>query len=66
MDKTAHTIQDQVEFHEGDEVVLARGSYRGTPGIFLRVRADARWADITERSGTVRAHPLEWLAAKVN
>ena len=48
-------------FKEGDEVVLVRGGNVGTPGIFLRLRADARWADITERSGMVKMHPLEWL-----
>lgn len=52
----------QPVFSEGDEVVLAQGTYTGTPGIFLRSRADAKWADITERSGLVRSHPLEWLA----
>ena len=49
-------------FIEGEEVVLAKGTYTGTPGVFLRHRQDAKWADITERNGTVRSHPLEWLA----
>ena len=49
-------------FHEGDEVVLAEGTYQGTPGVFLRLRADANWADITERNGTIRSHPVVWLA----
>ncbi len=49
-------------FREGDEVVLADGTYPGTPGVFLRLREDANWADITERSGRVRSHPVEWLA----
>jgi hypothetical protein len=49
-------------FSEGDEVVLAQGTYTGTPGVFLRSRADVKWADIIERSGIVRSHPLEWLA----
>jgi len=49
-------------FHEGDEVVLAHGSYRGTPGVFLRLRCDVNWADITERNGEVRTHPVVWLA----
>jgi hypothetical protein len=49
-------------FFQGDEVVLARGTYTGTPGVFLRSRADIKWANITERDGTVRSHPLEWLA----
>jgi hypothetical protein len=49
-------------FREGDEVVLAAGSYQGTPGIFLRLRDDVNWADITEPDGTIRSHPLAWLA----
>jgi hypothetical protein len=49
-------------FHEGDEVVLAEGTYQGTPGVFLRLKADANWADITERNGTIRSHPVAWLA----
>jgi len=50
------------DFHEGDEVVLANGTYQGTPGVFLRLREDAKWADITERNGSIRSHPVEWLA----
>jgi hypothetical protein len=49
-------------FREGDEVVLAEGTYEGTPGIFLRLRQDVNWADITERNGEVRSHPVIWLA----
>jgi hypothetical protein len=49
-------------FHEGDEVVLAEGTYQGTPGVFLRAGADPKWAEITERNGKVRSHPLVWLA----
>jgi hypothetical protein len=49
-------------FTEGDEVVLAHGSNWGTPGIFLRLRADTRWADIRERNGIEKMHPVEWLA----
>ncbi len=49
-------------FHEGDQVVLARGSHQGSLGVFLRLREDPRWADITERNGSVRSHPVEWLA----
>lgn len=49
-------------FREGDEVVLANGTYQGTPGVFLRLREDANWADITERDGNVRSHPVTWLA----
>ncbi len=49
-------------FHEGDAVVLANGTYQGTPGVFLRLKEDIKWADITERDGTIRSHPVEWLA----
>jgi hypothetical protein len=48
-------------FAKGDEVVIVKGTYTGTPGVFLQFRADIKWADITERNGTVRSHPLEWL-----
>ena len=52
-------------FREGDEVMLAEGSYQGTPGVFLRLRADVKWADIRERDGSVRSHPITWLAHSV-
>ncbi len=58
-------MNTQPEFHEGDSVVLAEGSYQGTPGIFLRLREDPKWADITERDGSVRSHPMAWLAHAV-
>jgi hypothetical protein len=50
------------KFREGDEVVLAHGTYQGTLGIFRRVKDDGNWADITERNGDVRSHPVIWLA----
>ena len=49
-------------FREGEEVVLALGSHQGTLGIFLRLRGDPNWADIRERNGDVRSHPVVWLA----
>jgi hypothetical protein len=52
-------------FREGDEVVLAEGTYQGTPGVFLRLRPDIKWADITERGGRIRSHPVAWLAHSV-
>jgi len=60
-------VQSQLEpthpaFREGDEVVLAEGTYQGTIGIFLHVREDVNWADIAERNGSVRSHPVAWLA----
>jgi hypothetical protein len=52
-------------FREGDEVVLAEGSHQGTPGVFLRLRPDPNWADIRERNGAIRSHPIVWLAHAV-
>jgi len=49
-------------FREGDDVVLAQGTYPGTLGVFLRLKEDVNWADITERNGDVRSHPVIWLA----
>lgn len=49
-------------FREGDEVVLAEGSYQGTPGVFLHLNEDVKWADIKERNGNIRSHPVSWLA----
>jgi len=50
------------EFRQGDEVVLAKGTYQGTVGVFRRLREDVNWADITESNGTIRSHPVAWLA----
>jgi hypothetical protein len=52
----------QETFRKGDEVVLAQGTYQGTPGVFLGLKEDAKWADITERDGSIRSHPVTWLA----
>jgi hypothetical protein len=49
------------EFRAGDNVVLAEGTYQGTPGVFLKLREDVNWADIKELNGAVRSHPLRWL-----
>lgn len=46
----------------GDEVVLVNGSYQGTEGVFFRFKEDSQWADITERDGKIRSHPVVWLA----
>jgi hypothetical protein len=48
-------------FREGDEVVLAKGSYQGTLGIFLHLKEDTNWAEIRERNGAIRSHPVIWL-----
>jgi len=49
-------------FKEGDEVVLASGSNQGTAGVFVCLKTDTNWADIKERNGKIRSHPMEWLA----
>jgi hypothetical protein len=49
-------------FYEGDEVVLAEGTYQGTLGVFLHLTKDPNWADISERNGSIRQHPMVWLA----
>ena len=46
-------------FGEGDEVELVQGTYPGTLGVFLRLKEDANWADITEPNGEVRSHPVK-------
>ena len=49
-------------FHSGDRIYLAKGSYEGTTGIFLQLKADPKWADIREPNDSIRAHPVEWMA----
>ena len=49
-------------FREGDEVMLAEGTHQGTLGVFVRLRKDVNWADIKERNGSIRSHPVAWLA----
>jgi len=49
-------------FHQGDAVYLARGPYQGTPGTFLNLRKDPKWADIRETNNEVRGHPVEWMS----
>lgn len=49
------------EFRKGDDVLLAEGTYQGTRGVFLRLREDVNWADINERNGSIRSHPVAWL-----
>ena len=53
---------DSPTFQEGDEVVLACGTYPGSLGVFLRLKEDVNWADIRERNGDIRSHPVLWLA----
>ena len=56
-----HKVILNTAFLEGDEVELIAGSYPGTLGVFVRFREDVKWADIAERDGSVRRHPVEWL-----
>jgi hypothetical protein len=55
-------MNDRPVFCDGDEVVLAEGSYQGTPGVFRHLHADVNWADIQERDGRIKCHPVAWLA----
>lgn len=50
-----------IEFKGGDNVVLAEGTYQGTLGVFIQLRQDVNWAEIRERNGAVRSHPVAWL-----
>jgi hypothetical protein len=50
-----------IEFKEGDNVVLAEGTYQGTLGVFSRLRRDVNWAEIIEPGGAMRCHPVLWL-----
>ena len=50
------------EFRQGDEIVLAEGTYQGTLGTFLRLKKDVNWAEINERNGRIWSHPVAWLA----
>jgi hypothetical protein len=54
--------QSRPGFRAGDEVFLASGTYQGTAGVFLGFHKDANWANIRERNGSVRSHPVAWLA----
>lgn len=48
-------------FLPGESVVLANGTYQGTPGTFVALRNDENWADIRECNGHVRSHPIAWI-----
>ena len=49
-------------FEAGDSIVLAEGTYQGTMGVFLHYSTgDSNWADIQERNGSVRSHPIVWM-----
>jgi hypothetical protein len=52
---------DPETFCKWDKVFLAKGSYQGTLGTFLKLRDDPKWADILEQNSQIRSHPVEWL-----
>jgi hypothetical protein len=67
MDTTRDTAIDTQRapgqaFRKGDQVLLASGTYQGTLGSFLQLKTDVNWADIEERNGKIRSHPVAWLA----
>jgi hypothetical protein len=62
MEEVTNMIINNTAFREGDEVVLERGTYQGTLGVFVRLKIDVKWADITQRNGALWSHPVEWLA----
>ncbi len=49
------------EFRAGDNIVLVEGPYRSTPGVFLKLTEDIRWAEIEQWNGVVQAHPVVWM-----
>ena len=49
------------EFKAGENVVLTEGPHPGTAGVFIQLRPDTSWAEIRERNGVVRSHPVAWL-----
>jgi hypothetical protein len=49
-------------FRAGDNVVLAKGTYEGTRGVFRHFNKDINWAEIEEsNSKKTRSHPVIWL-----
>ena len=59
---TILTTDSHLGFHMRDPVVvLYEGLYNGMSGRFLGLRKDTNWADIEERGGQVRSHPVLWL-----
>ena len=46
-------------FREGDEVVLAQGTYPGTLGVFLRLKEDVRGGE-TATAGAAEDQRRKW------
>ncbi len=55
-------LSTSTAFREGDEVVLAEGTLSGYSGVFLGLTDDVNWANIRERNGRIRCHPVAWMA----
>ena len=50
-------------FREGDEVVLAEGTYQGTLGVFLRLdKRRQLGGNHANAMASIRSHPMAWLA----
>jgi hypothetical protein len=49
-------------FRNGDLVFLAKGTYAGTRGTFLSLRADTHWADTKQEDGVTREYPVDCMA----
>jgi hypothetical protein len=61
MNHTPATVS-RLQFRAGDSiVVLYDGRFNGMAGRFVSLRGDPNWADIEERDGSVRPHPVQWL-----
>jgi hypothetical protein len=41
-------------FCEGEEIVLAQGTYQDTPDIFVGYSKDTNWTEIQEGGGNIR------------
>ena len=51
-------------FHEGDEVVLGRGTYQGTPGVFVRLKRTS--TGLISRSAMATSQPSRGLAGPLH
>jgi hypothetical protein len=58
------TAQVHPAFCEGDEVVLTKGTYEGTPGVFLRLKEDTTWGPTSPSEMAVSAATL-WLGSPI-
>ena len=54
-------IAQEPPFRAGDDVFMPEGPCQGTPGVFLALGEDANWAEIRQRGGAVKRHPVIWM-----